>query len=145
MNLQITIVPHGHINQVLPKVIGYVRKMEPYLYGRAGVDSVIKAMLNPEIQTWIIYDEDEVVHFYATTQIAAFPLGKNLMVLNCGGRDGVMDEMAPQMLHAFEQFARGNGCKGIDIQGRPGWKKWFSPAGFETSWAHYFKALEDKE
>lgn len=143
MSYQITIVPHGHINEVLPKIIGFIRKAEPYLYGRAGTDDVIAAMMNPSIQTWIAFDEDRVVHFYCTTQLQDFPRGRNLMVLNAAGRDGVFEEIAAQFVSTVEQFARDNGCNGLDIQGRTGWRKYLTPEmGYDTTWTHYFKKLE---
>lgn len=64
----------------------------------------------------------------AVTQILCYPKHKTLMVVHTAG-DG-MNEWLDDLIAAFDQFAKGMGCKFIEEYGRKGWQKTLQKRGW---------------
>ena len=57
----------------------------------------------------------------------------------CGGKMEGLDRLLPDI----ERFARGLGCKGLMVYGRPGWERTFlRAAGFRQTWSIMVKDYE---
>lgn len=142
--MNITQVPHGRIHEVLPLILPYMRKMDEWCRDWMTIDGVIAAALMQTTQLWLVFDDDNHIVFYLTTEIRNFPSAKYLMVLNCGGEDGVLDDNLKMVCDTFEQFARASGCTGMQIHGRRGWTKYAKELGFEPPHMDFLKKFKEQ-
>lgn len=142
--MNITLVPRGHIHQIVPDIIGYVRKASEWTLGRLSADDIIGSMFHPQVMTWLLFadDENSPVVGYLTTQIMDYPQARHFAVLNCGGMEGALEECVDLVFDTFEQYARDSGCDGVEIIGRPAWWKHIKDRGYEQPQRQYFKSLK---
>lgn len=142
MNLDITLLPNGHVHEVFPYLIPFIKKAEPFALGRLNADDIAALMFSRSVQTWLVFDQDtNEIHGYLTTEIRQYPNSKNLCVLNCGGRDGSLDACVHKTFELFEKYARAQGCDGLEFQGRRAWKKFAEEHDIEAAYTQYFKDL----
>jgi len=142
-NLKIAMVPFGHVHEVYSAILPFIKKMEPWNFGRVHVDDISATLFSDKVQLWIVFDaETKIIHGYLATEIRSYPRNKVLSVIGCGGEDGKLDECVEQVLDIFEDYAKDCGCGGLDFQGRPAWAKFVKARGYETPMRHYYKRIE---
>lgn len=54
------------------------------------------------------------------TEIVAYPAGRRLVLFAAGG---ALEDGWEKLLASLEQWAKGHGCKGVDVYGRRGWER----------------------
>lgn len=141
--LQIALIPFGHVHEVYPAILPFIKKMEPWNMGCMHVDDISATMFSDKVQVWIVFDpQSRKIHGYLNTEIRNYPRFKALCVLGCGGDDGKLESCVDVVFSTFERYATDCGCKGIDFQGRPAWAKFAKEHGYESPMRHYFKKLD---
>lgn len=143
--MNITIVPHGRIHEVVHVLSGFAIKGAEWSLGRLSADDIVRSMFDLNVTTWIVFDDDQVIHGYLTTQIMQYPQARHFAVLNCGGIDGSLNDCVDLVFDTFEQYARDSGCDGFEIIGRPAWWKHIKDRGFNTPQYQYFKSFDKGE
>lgn len=143
MNLTLTAVPFGHLHEVLEFIVPYIKKSVAWTFGRMDADDIIATLFAKQALLWMVFDVDtKEIHGYLSTEIRTYASGaKNMVVLNCGGRDGSLEACVDTVFDTFEQFATANGCTAIEIQGRAAWAKFVKGRGYDTEMRHYFKKI----
>lgn len=95
--------------------------------GETSLESILSDIANRTRQLWVIKDQDEyiaaVVTMIYTTQ-TGFKIGE---VSFAGGRD---QEKWDHFVDVVGQWFKEQGCKFIDIIGRPGWHRLYEKRGF---------------
>lgn len=142
--MNITIVPRDHIHTVLAAVVPFVKKAVDWTLGRTNADDILASMFRPDVLTWVLFDDNSVIHGYLTTQVIEYPQARHFCVLNCGGNDGSLEASVDLVFDTFEQYAKDSGCDGVEIIGRPAWWRFIKDRGYEQPQRQYFKAI-DKE
>lgn len=139
--MNISIIPQGHIHEVLPALVVYAQKASGWTLGRLSTDDILASMFRSEVTTWLLFDDDKIIHGYLTTQIIDYPRSRNFCVLNCGGDDGMLDVCVDLVFDTFERYASDSGCDGLEIIGRPAWWKHIKERGYQQPQRQYFKNL----
>jgi len=142
--MKISIVPPGLMHQIIGELAPFAAKGSEWTLGRLKADDILASMFNPQIMTWVLFEDDSPIVGYLCTQIIDYPHARHFAVLNCGGMDGMLDQCVDLVFDTFEQYARQSGCDGIEIIGRPAWWKHIKGRGFAQPQYQYFKKF-DKE
>jgi hypothetical protein len=143
MSMQrIFIVRHGDIVEKIPVVMPWLVKMVEWTEGRRTADDIVRRLLNMECVLWITLDESGKPNGALVTQVEEYPRMRMLHVLHCAGETGQMDGVADQMYEALDQFAKFNRCVGVELIGRPGWKKHVEPRGYKLKAVTFEKRFE---
>lgn len=140
--MNITLIPPGHVCDVLPRILGYVSKAREWSYDRYTVDDMVAGLFKPGVMLWIVFDDDNHIHGYLATEIREFPQARHFIVLHCGGQDGSLDACVGMVFDTFERYARESGCDGLEIIGRHAWWKHIRERGFSQPQRQYFKDLK---
>lgn len=143
--MNITVVPRGQINQVVPHLLAYVAKATEWTLHRMDADDIIASMFNRNVLTWVVFDDNNFIHGYLTTQIVDYPQTRQFCVLNCGGQEGSLEACVDLVFDTFEKYASDSGCDGIEITGRPAWWKHIKQRGYTSPQRQYFKAIDKGE
>jgi hypothetical protein len=143
MALTVTHVPYGHISYVLPKLLHNLQKSELWTKGRASVDDIVRFLYTQHMQLWAVHDpETEQVWGYYITEIKQYPKIKILVVQYSAGDFGMLEEANDVGFATVEQFAKAEGCQGIEFFGRPGWRNAGRKHGYTTQTVVYEKFFQ---
>jgi hypothetical protein len=77
----------------------------------------------------------------AVTEIIVYPNKKFLHVFLAGGDNGHGIDQLTDMHDSAVTFAKENGCKGMSVSGRAGWKKILASRGWEQKFVTLAKEL----
>jgi hypothetical protein len=89
--------------------------------GRYALEDVRDALLARDMQLWIAVDPRSLaIEAACVTEIVAYPREKRCGVVFCAGR---RTERWLRHLDEIEDWARGQGCHALELQGRPGWER----------------------
>lgn len=142
MNLNVSLVPNGHVHNVYPYLIEYIHKAVEWALGRMDADDISATLFRKDVQTWVVFDTDtNEVHGFLTSEIRIYPQSKHFCVLNCGGRDGSLEACVHTVFDLFDKYAIDNGCDGMEIIGRPAWSRFIKEHGYTKPYMQYFKSL----
>jgi hypothetical protein len=121
--MQITIVPSGHVTNVLPDIIPHLHKLAPRTNGRSTVDDILQGILSGSNSLWLAFEETENNKIYGVVicNLMIYPRIKTLNVFYCAGT--VLRLWQKPMMDKLVNFAKDNGCSKIELTGRPGWAK----------------------
>ena len=100
--------------------------------GRHTMDSVMAAIYSGYNALWFAFNDDGEAVGALVTEIEAYPNRTMLNLIFCGGDD--LEDWHGQMLELLERYGRANGCDGMELIGRYGWKKFLQRHGWEASY-----------
>ena len=106
------------IKKLLPKVEIWIKRALTKAPEHT-LHSVVSSVLTGNSLLWVCF-LDSVPIGIVTTKILTYPASKTILVHLLGGQDiaGWIGE-----IEKIEKLGRYNGCSGIEIHGRPAWKK----------------------
>lgn len=123
MALTVTYIPYGQLSYVLPKLVHNLEKSELWTRGRASVDDIVKFLYTQYMQLWAIHDpEHEDIWGYVITELKQYPKCKMLVIQYSAGDYGSLELSGDVVFEELEEFAKAEGCQGIEFFGRPGWR-----------------------
>lgn len=139
--MQVSLVPHTHIEMIWPKIESFMKGAADYTYGRFTVNDIKKDLLEKENsqQLWIAFNSDD---FYGAviTELWKYPQTKALIMHFTGGKK--LLKWKQPMLEILQKFARDNGCEIIESYGRAGWEKVFKNDGYKQRFIFYELPVE---
>ena len=139
MKLEISLVPYGVITQTLAGLAERLVVASKLTAGRSNVDDLVRLFLIGQYSLWVIYDADahgKLFGFFAV-EIKAYPQRRMLCVQHCVIDPHHLDKLRVRMDELLEQYAKDNGCTGIEFVGRPGWKKYTKTHGYHSQSVTY--------
>lgn len=140
MNLEISLVPNGHITSAIPGLLPYLAESEKWSRGRSKVDDILRFLLNGQMQLWVVFcTEEQQLYGYVVTEIKSYPQLKMLRVQYCAMEPNHMQYVDSKMQEIAEKFAKDTGCSGVEFIGRPGWGKHMKEYGYEIQSVTYQK------
>jgi len=139
MSYAVTRIPYGQLSYVIPGLVHNLEKSELWTKGRASVDDIVKFLYLEYMQLWAIFNTDEQkLYGYVITEIKQYPKIKLLVVQYTAGDFGMLDS-GDVVFKALEEFAKAEGCVGIEFFGRPGWKHFAKKQGCTAQTVVYEK------
>ncbi len=139
--IQISLVPPGQVAQVLPALLPFLQVSAKWTDGRAGVDDIMRFILNNQMQLWVALDATKI-YGHIITEIKPYPQCKLLAIQYCAMEPGTLEKVEDAMQDIAERFARDAGCAGIEFVGRPGWRSTARKYGYDVHHTVYQKLFE---
>lgn len=137
-SISITQIPLKYVDHYWDVVAPMLEKATEESRGRYNIEAVYQEIKSGTHYLWVIFQGDDDILASFTTQFCYYPLKVHAAVLFCGSREGAdMDGMSGKWVEAMEMFkdwAKLQGCHGIEIVGRKGWARVFKDSGFEESY-----------
>jgi hypothetical protein len=137
--MQVSIVPIQYIEQVWPKIEGYMEGAAEYTYGRFLASDIKVGLFMKEQHLWVAFDDEEM-YGAVVTEFGHYPQMKTLIMHFTGGKE--LPKWKPLMLETLQRFSKENGCKVIESYGRPGWERVFKDDGFKSRFMFYELPVE---
>src|SRR5574343_134345 len=82
---------------------------------------IVDALLEKEMQLWII-PQEEGIKAAVLTEILTYTTGlKVVRILACGGKD--LKDWMDNTVETLAKWGRNLGCTGLELYGRPGWER----------------------
>lgn len=139
MNAVISIIPNGLIYKFIPALAHHLERSEYWSKGRSNVDDIVRFIYTGQMQLWVIFDEEEKSIGYVVTEIKQYPQSKMLVWQYGAGDYGVLEATNDLVFETIERFAKDTGCNGLEVFGRPGWKREAKRYGFNSQTVMYEK------
>lgn len=146
MKLDFSLVPYGLLSTALPQVLPYLDVSEGWTRGRSNVDDILKFLFTGQMQLWVAMDKSKI-YGHIITEIKQYPQCKMLTIQYCAGESQHMQFVEDKAYDILERFAKANDCAGLELIGRPGWKKHVTKRGFDVQsvmYQKFFKRGEDE-
>lgn len=144
MNLEISLVPIGHISKTIPSLLGYLEESESWSGGRSKVDDILRFLLAGQMQLWVVFSKDEQqIYGHIITEVKQYPQFKMLVIQYCCIESHYMQYVEDKMQDIAERFAKDSGCVGIELVGRLGWGKKLEKFGYTTKDIVYQKFFKE--
>ena len=106
------------------KIEPLVKKSVTYSGGRHTVDTTKYLCETGMMQLWLVFKDVKNIEAIITTQKVIYPAKTMLTVVLCGGKN--MNKWAGEGIKTIMEFAKENNCSGVEVFGRPGWRKIFN-------------------
>jgi len=58
MNLEISLVPIGHISPLIPGLLPHLQKSELWTRGRSTVDDILRSLFVGQMQLWVVFSQE---------------------------------------------------------------------------------------
>lgn len=136
---RIFIVRQGDLKDHLPAIEPWLVRMAKDTQGRRTPEDIIQRMLRGECQLWVTLDADGKPNGAVITSIEQYPQMRMLNILHAAGEKNRWKDIEDDLYAAYDEFAKANGCVGVEFGGRPGWKKYAEPRGFKLKSVMYEK------
>lgn len=129
MTIRVSAVPRQHVPEIESQLRPLIQKLGVHLGNRFDEDTLIQALTDGRMDLWIAFDGDGKIVCFAATSIHEYPLRKVFSCIFCAGEQ--MSLWADGMMSMLMSYARDNGCRSIELTGRPGWTRFLKRYGFE--------------
>jgi len=106
------------------KIEPLVKKAVSYSGGRHTVATTKYLCKIGEMKLWIVFKSVKDIEAIIITQKAIYPAKTILTIVLCGGRN--MSKWSGEAIKTIMEYAKENGCTGVEVMGRPGWRKIFN-------------------
>jgi hypothetical protein len=144
--MEISLIPHGQISYVLPKVLEHLNTSVKWARGRITLDDLVSFLVSGRNQLWVIFDKDTLdVYGQIVTEIVSYPQKKMLVIQYCAARTGTMEQIDAKVHETMHKFAKDTGCNGIEFVGRSGWSRQAKQNGYEVESVKYQKFFEEAQ
>lgn len=126
----ITLVPASAVPKVWLSILPYVRDLIEVADGRTSELQIYEDALQRKHLLWIAIDDamDNRIIGFATSKINSYPKRRLLSVEYLGGED--FESWMDALQETFCNFARDQGCDGIEAIGRIGWERMLKKIGW---------------
>lgn len=122
------LVPPDEIGTVWNAVAPLLAKAVEYDDGRRSLDGILNGVLTRD-QLWVVCDGPEIIGAVITS-LLQYEKQRALKVEWLAGHR--FSEWA-HLISVLENFAKANGCYGVEIAGRPGLARVYKGFGFEIT------------
>ena len=144
MNLELSLVPIGHVSKALPNLLGYFAESEKRSGGRSSIDDLLRFILTEKMQLWVVFSpEEQNVYGHVITEVKQYPQYKMLVIQYCCIEPHHMQYVEDKMQSVAESFAKDMGCKGVEFVGRPGWDKKLDKYGYSAKSVIYERFFKE--
>ena len=145
MNLELTLIPIGHVSETIPSILKYLKESETWTRGRLKVDDVLRLVLTGNMQLWVVFSpDDNQVYGHIITEIKQYPQTKMLIIQDCCVEPHHLAYIEDKMQYVAERFAKDSNCGGIEFNGRPGWGKRISKYGYDLYSVTYQRFFQEQ-
>jgi hypothetical protein len=101
-----------------------IKKAVSYSGGRHTVATTKYLLKTGIMQLFIVFKSVKDIEAVIVTQKAIYPAKTMMTVVLCGGKN--MNKWAGMGIKTIMESAKEQGCSGVEVMGRPGWRKIFS-------------------
>lgn len=121
-----------------PLVSEYIESALEHTDGEISLEDIHSDIANLDRQLWVIKHQSEYIASIVT-QIYSYKNGFKIGEITiAGGRD---HKLWDHFTDVVGEWFKEQGCKFIDIIGRPGWQRLYRDRGFKTAYVQLRKPL----
>jgi hypothetical protein len=131
MTHSVSIIPPSVLNVVQEDAMRLLKPATDRSDGRHDVSTVWADVEDCRFTLWMAFDPKNKPVGALVTTFEAYPLRNMLNILFCGGSE--LEDWHEDMLDVLEEYAKEHNCDGIELVGRPGWKKFLQHHGWEAT------------
>ena len=118
------------------KIKPLIKKATDYSGGRHTVDTTKSLCETGMMQLWLVFKDVKNIEAIITTQKVIYPAKTMLTVVLCGGKN--MNKWARLAINTINEYAKKHECSGVEVMGRPGWRKIFNkPVKYKESYVTF--------
>ena len=100
-----------------------IKKAVTYSGGRHTVNSTKYLLEQGMMDLFIVFKTVKDIEAIIVTQKSIYPAKTLMTVVLCGGKN--MNKWAGEGIKTIMEYAKEKGCTGVEVMGRPGWRKIF--------------------
>lgn len=112
---------------IFEKIEQLLRSALQYADNKYDLEDIKTGLVSRALQLWIA-EKDGKITTCAVTQITKYPRETRATIMFCAGSE--LNKLI-SFQDIFYQWARENGCKSIELYGRPGWEGVLKKQGYE--------------
>ena len=101
-----------------------VKKAVTYSGGRHTVNSTKYLLKQGMMDLFIVFKTIKDIEAIIVTQKSIYPAKTMMTVVLCGGKN--MNKWARLAINTINEYAKKHECSGVEVMGRPGWRKIFN-------------------
>ena len=101
-----------------------IKKAVTYSGGRHTVNSTKYLLKQGMMDLFIVFKTIKDIEAIIVTQKSIYPAKTMMTVVLCGGKN--MNKWAGEGIKTIMEYAKEKGCTGVEVMGRPGWRKIFN-------------------
>ena len=140
IEFEFTGVPYGKLSGLMPDLLPYLEKVEPWTKNRASVDDIVKFLYTQQYQLWVGYDKNTYqIQGFILTEIKQYASKRVLVLQFCSADVGSLDLFGDKVFTTLERFAKDQWCMGLEFYGRPGWRNHARKHGCKSETVMYEK------
>jgi hypothetical protein len=134
-------IPPEAIDQVWPLIAARIEEACLTSRGKETAFDVRREVRYGERQIWVVWDgEGKDVLAVVVTQLINHPRKRTCRILICVGEER---ERWQHHISIIENWAKENGCRGMELFARPGWSRVLKHYGYDTTHHLVEKDLQD--
>lgn len=137
LNYSIALVPPSDIKDIWDSVNHFLEPAVDRSNGRWEMNALYESLENFNQHLWLIFDEFKRIHAAAVTQMVTYP-GKSMMVIEFIGGKG-LKYWVDDFVGLIEQWAKDNGCSGVEATARFGFWKWLESHNYDKAYTVFEK------
>tara|TARA_R110000824_G_scaffold208739_1_gene394561 strand:- start:1246 stop:1734 length:489 start_codon:yes stop_codon:yes gene_type:complete len=135
---EISIVPPEMLSSCWEQCTKYLQKATVRSHGRWTLENLRQKITNNQQHLWISFvPESFTIIGCATTSFVDYPNNRMLSIEFLGGEN--MESWVWEGIEKMEEWAKDNGCIGIEAIGRKGFWHWLKDKGFDKSYTVFEK------
>lgn len=123
-------VPVGDLDRVWPEVETLIERATATSRGKETAFDIRRALRASDAQLWLWCEAGPPIRACAVTEIVDHPRKRVLRIRICTGEER---ERWQGRLLDLEDWARGQGCAGVELIARRGWGRVLRAFGYETT------------
>lgn len=127
-DLRLCAIPSKNVKYMWELVDTMILAGLKYANGKYTLQDIYHAILDRDMQLWLIVDIDDIIHAAIVTQIIYYPSKKVMLFVIVSGVK--FNNWIHELPH-FVLFARSHDCESIEFYGRSGWEKKVKKLGFD--------------
>lgn len=115
------------VDQIWPQIEDILQTAVEYSDGKYRISDIYHALIERDMQLWIIVDDKNHIYSAIVTQVVTYPRKKVMFVMLVAG---VKFNEWSALITNLTDFAKAHGCETIEGYGREGWEVKLKRIGF---------------
>lgn len=137
-DLMFSAVPKEVVHVVWDRASSILTKAAKTTHGRYEIEDIRARIDSGHYVLWVVMDGEEVIVALITC-VVEYPQRNAMNIEFMAGER--MWEWLAMVMETLIRYSRANGCKHVELRGRPAWTKVLKKYGFEAEQVNYMLEL----
>lgn len=135
MSFQVSIIPSGHVRNVLTEILPMLDKAAAVTNGRMTTDDIIAEIVSGQVTLWIAFDTEQGNKIFGVllSKIVNYYRRRMTSVTFCAGERA--SDWMDLMIDKLFTFSKDQGCDSVEWTGRKGWERFLHRYGLKVKYS----------